>query len=127
MWPARGLTLVFGVASFLCLQQSARAQCHDPYWLSPRPECQWNVATCDYDCPSIPHAPARVVSVLRGPTGSGTATIGAMNNCQLHCGTSVPVAGPMTASARCEALRAAFVSACGSSYAVSENACATAS
>jgi hypothetical protein len=123
----RWLRLVFGVASLVCLQRSARAQCFDPYWIPPRPECQWNAAACDYDCPSVPHAPARVVSVLRGPTASGAATISAMNSCQLLCGTSVPAAGPTTASARCEALRAAFVSACGTRYTISENACATAS
>jgi len=50
-----------------------------------------------------------------------------MNNCQLQCGANVAASGPMTASARCEALRAAFVSACGTRYTVSENTCATAS
>src|SRR5262249_20815873 len=111
MWRARWLSLVFGVASFVCLQRSARAQCFDPYWFSPGPDCTWNVAACDYDCPSIPHAPARVVSVLQGPTGSGTATISAMNNCQLACVTNVPASGPTTPSARCQAFVAAFLGA----------------
>jgi hypothetical protein len=126
MWRSRWLTLVVAAGSFVCLQRSAHAQCADPYWSKPRPECLWNPAACDYDCPSVPHAPARVVNVLRRPNASGRAIITAMNNCQLVCQANVPAAGGTSASARCEALRAAFVSACGSSYAVSDNACATA-